>query len=111
MKRICLFLAGLLIAYSAVLCNSFITDALRVYEKRISNNKKVSIHSHYLFADDSVRKDGKKNEDAPQKINNSDTTTVLITVMIAILVIWIGISVFLFRIDRRISKLEKKINE
>ena len=43
--------------------------------------------------------------------DNSDEENILMRVMYVILIIWAGLALYLFRIDRKIVKLEKVLNE
>jgi CcmD family protein len=40
-----------------------------------------------------------------------DRRTVLYTVAAVILVVWVGIALFLWRLDKKITRLEKNLNE
>jgi len=80
------------------------------------SNKAPSKNKHYfLSAEENIDKASEKDpqdktvdkKKAQEKNNMRDD--LLIKVMIIILIVWAGISVFLFRIDRRISRLEKDI--
>lgn len=39
----------------------------------------------------------------------TDTTTVLYRVMGVVMIVWIGLAVFLFRLDRRLTRLEHDV--
>jgi len=52
--------------------------------------------------------------DAPvqsEKAQPADTSTDLYKVMFVILIVWIGLALFLFRLDRKIAGLEKELNK
>ncbi len=43
--------------------------------------------------------------------DESENKGMLTKVMIVVMIIWFGLAFYLFRLDRKISKLEKEINE
>ncbi len=47
----------------------------------------------------------------PVQNQEDDRQTVLYTVAAVILVVWVGIALFLWRLDRKITRLEKNLNE
>jgi CcmD family protein len=46
-----------------------------------------------------------------EKAQPSDASTDLYKVMCVILIVWIGLALFLFRLDRKIAGLEKELNK
>ncbi|OHD63762.1 MAG: hypothetical protein A2176_14600 [Spirochaetes bacterium RBG_13_51_14] len=66
-----------------------------------------------------VISDARGNDPAPQQTGKSappekeepaaDTSKTLYRVTGVVLVIWTGLAIFLFRLDRKVSKLEKEI--
>ena len=50
---------------------------------------------------------------APAAVQNDaqPSSDRIMTVMIVVLISWIGIALYLFRIDRKVSALEKKLDE
>ncbi|HOP61788.1 MAG TPA: CcmD family protein [Spirochaetota bacterium] len=39
------------------------------------------------------------------------TSNPLMTLMTVVMIIWIGLALFLYRLDRRVSKIEEEMNE
>jgi CcmD family protein len=46
----------------------------------------------------------------PESGKGPDSSATLYQVMAVVLFIWFGLAFFLFRLDRRVAKLEKKLN-
>jgi CcmD family protein len=59
-----------------------------------------------LYAQEIHKPDNKANQDTSKQTEQS---TVLYQVMGVVLFIWIGLAFFLFRLDRRVAKLEKQV--
>jgi len=72
-----------------------------------SNDHVIVESSHHvmLFADDG------KNGVTDNGVNASNREDVLIKVMLVVLFVWLGLAAYLFRMDRKIVKLEKEIDE
>ena len=66
-----------------------------------------------LFAqqEGSVEKNEKSEGNSDIIEDSENKESVLLKVMIIILIIWIGISIYLFLLNRKVSLLEKKIDE
>ena len=65
-----------------------------------------------LYAQDkSKESNDKKNSSVEKKAGPAEDKGMLIKVMLVVLVVWFGVAFFLFKIDRRISKLESELNE
>jgi len=64
-----------------------------------------SKHHVMLFADDG------KNGVTENSVNASNREDVIVKVMLVVLFVWLGLAAYLFRMDRKIVKLEKEINE
>jgi len=73
------------------------------------NGNSEIINGSTIFGAEVKPDDQKKVE--PSSSVNGDDEGLLIKVMAIILVIWIGISAYLFKIDRRVKKLEEETNE
>jgi CcmD family protein len=52
-----------------------------------------------------------QNQDRQVQNQADDRQTVLYTVAAVILVVWVGLALFLWRLDRKIARLEKNLNE
>jgi CcmD family protein len=59
-----------------------------------------------LYAQEIQKTDNEVNQDTSKQAEKSTT---LYQVMGVVLFIWIGLAFFLFRLDRRVAKLEKKV--
>ncbi len=66
-----------------------------------------------LFAqqEDSVEKNAVEDGNREKIEDTENQESVLFTVMIIIIVMWIGISIYLFLLNKKVSSLEKKIDE
>ncbi len=80
---------------------------------RNSENKYTVIHGNALLAGDVIS----KNEKLPEKTVQCErkkqchNNGVLYKVMSVILIIWIGVSIYLFLLNRKVTTLEKKLDE
>jgi CcmD family protein len=52
-----------------------------------------------------------KNQVGQDQDQADDRQTVLYTTAAVILVVWVGLALFLWRLDRKITRLEKNLNE
>jgi CcmD family protein len=99
---ICLLMAGSLVPRVNQVTDGKISASAPQYSLVYAGEKDLRI------AGDSYKKDGgndmKKNDD-----RGGDG--VLYRVMAIVLVIWMGLALYLFRMDRKIVKLEKDLNE
>ena len=104
---ICLLMAGSLVQRVNPVTDGKISALAPQYSLVYAGEKDIRI------ADDSSTKDDgndmKKNDDRGGAENGRDG--VLYRVMAIVLVIWMGLALYLFRMDRKIVKLEKDLNE
>ncbi len=69
--------------------------------------------TNLLFAqqEDSADKDAAGDGNSKSAEDSESQDSVLFMVMIIVLIIWIGIGIYLFLLNRKVSSLEKKIDE
>ena len=68
--------------------------------------RSLALPSVCLYAQEAVKPAGTLS---PETDRPADTSTVLYQVTGVILIIWLGLAFFLFRIDRRVARLEKSM--
>ena len=79
-----------------------------------NDEKRSSIFgTSLLFAQqgDYVDKNQGREGNSKSTEDSKNQETVLFMVMVIILILWIGISIYLFLLNRKVSSLEKKIDE
>ncbi len=97
MKRVMLL-------FLCIFCTiSLSTITLTFAGEKSSGKKKAPAES--IVQDEAVKT-------APAVLNDAQPSSDrIMTVMIVVLISWIGIALYLFRIDRKVSALEKKLDE
>ena len=92
--------------------NSFFYMEQR-YSNTISSVRTINVYP--LFAEEMNRKSSAKGDKTEKDINagkdGSSKDTVLIKVAVIVVLIWAALALYLFTIDRRISRLEKRIDD
>ena len=68
----------------------------------------ISFPSVSLYAQEATKPAA---DTAAEPARHADTSSVLYQVAGVILIIWLGLAIFLYRIDRRVTRLEKRLPE
>ena len=93
-----------------IICTLFyISSGMIVDQADDTHIVAVGSSSLCLYAQDSNAP--KAVAEIKSQVSAEDQNQVLIRVMIVILIIWVGISFYLFTLDRKVTKLEKRLEE